>query len=213
MDIATWERTHTRITHEGEIREQWEYSQDTLSYLVGINRFYSEWGFSTQITILKKLEGKYVEPSMTEKNRIFKYTNALNSFDEALPFEVFPTKSRIVDRINAYHTWVVEKREIPFYVKPKSSLQFSWWKRVQINGKELAYTTQKCSSAQSGRISIYFVKAADKSELKWYDKQNFKDAVIGTDIVAIEPIVYEDLDYSILICAPENVSKLPFGLK
>lgn len=214
MDKTTWERTHSRMTDYGEILEQWEYSEKTHSYLVGINRFFSEWGSSVQVTILKKSNGEFCEPDMSEKNTIFKCTNAMEYFDNPVPFEVFPIKANIVDRIDAYHTWIVEEKEISFYVKPRPPCNFKRWKKIYINGKWLMYTRKKCISVQHKVISVYFIKSADSLiSLRWYDKQNFKDVVIGEDVLAIEPIVENEPGYSILICASKDVKKLPFGLK
>lgn len=213
MDKTAWKRTQCRITDDGDILEQWEYSKNALSYLVGINRFYSEWGASAQVTILKKSKGVFCEPSMSEKNAIFKYTKAMEYFDDPVPFEIFPIKSNIVDRIDAYHTWTVERKEIPFYVKTRPPCIFKRWRKVCINGKWLMYTRKKCISEQHKIIFVYFIKSAHDVSLRWYDKQNFKDAVIGENVLAIEPIVEDESKFSILICAPKDVRKLPFGLK
>lgn len=214
MDSHLWKRTQARLVDEtNDFLEQWEYRLNNLLYLVGIKHFYSNWGTSAQVTILKKVDGKYLEPSMSEKLEIFEYTYAFCCLRKPIAFEVFPIKSHIVDRIDAYHTWGVEETRLPFFVLPKAPYFWKKWESVEINGKKILYTKKFQISTKGEMVLIYFIKASDHTELRWYDKQNFKDAIIGEDVLAIEPITEKKFDFSTLICAPKSIKKLPFGLK
>lgn len=134
-------------------------------------------------------------------------------FTNPVAFEVYPAKENIVDNLDVYHLWVMEKNKIPFFIDVKIPRLVLKQKSIKINGKHLLYT-QKYYRLQNGRfVQVYYVRAADGTELKWYDKQNFKDLVIDENIVAIEFTVERYQKYSVLVCVPKELKKLPFGLR
>lgn len=222
MDESTkWRRLILRV--EGEDNEvfcAWEYSGQYISYYITVREFFSEWGWIRQVTISKEITNEFIcgenddkEPTMIQKEFILDGVKATTGFINPVAFEVYPAKENIVDNLDVYHLWVMEKNKIPFFIDVKIPRLVLKQKSIKINGKHLLYT-RKYYRLQNGRfVQVYYVRAADGTELKWYDKQNFKDLVIDENIVAIEFTVERYQKYSVLVCAPKELKKLPFGLR
>ena len=210
---ATWAMTYTQYDeYNEEIIYYWKCVYPTWLYAVTVREFFSEWGSAKHLCIAKELPNKKaLEPTMDEKRKIIKGVKAERDIVLPIVFEIFPAKKKIVDRYDVYHLWVVSKKTIPFYVDIKPLRLVFRWKSKVVNGKRIFYTSKQYGFWNP--VKVYFLRTEDNAELKWYDKQNFKDQVIGEDVVALEAITDKHLGYSVLICVPKALSKLPFGLR
>lgn len=217
--MTSWNRTSTRIDeYTEEAVSFWNCSGNDCIYLVTVREFFSEWGSSKHVTIFKEQvktadsSGKYhKEPNMAEKRFVLNGVEA-NEFN-SVAFEIFPAKNKIVDKYDVYHLWVVQKHAIPFFITLKPP-RIAWpWKTISIKECCCSYTVRIYYTYRRGLVKVYFLKAEDGSELKWYDKQNFKDFVIGEETVAVEFITDQLQGISALVCVPNSVKNLPFGLR
>ena len=213
-----WRRSSLRLECGGnEIFAVWKYLSAGISYWINIREFLSDWGWIKQVTIskeiLNELCGKeFSEPTMIQKEFVLEGVNARKTFSSPVAFEIYPAKDDIVDKLDVYHLWVVEKNQIPFFVDAKAPNWIIRWKKAVIAGKKLQYSRKQ--QRIGGRlISVYYVRADNGTELRWYDKQNFKDQIIGNDIVALEFVEQYNSKASVLVCAPKGLKKLPFGLR
>lgn len=221
MEKTLWRRNCVQLNeYLEEMVAYWSYVGDERVYNVTVRDFFSDWGSVKQISIFKERlnpddmdEMFDKEPNMSEKRFVLNGVKAYSSIENAIAFEVFPSKDNIVDKMDIYHVWILEKKNIPFYVDLKIP-KFIWnWKKITINNKNVTYTMRTYSSKRGRPIRVYFVRTADDTELKWYDKQIFKDTMIGEEIVAIEFVSDKAQKFSILVCAPKSIKKLPFGLR
>ena len=195
-----------------EVISYWNFRGPSWSYSVTVREFISEWGAAKHLCIAKELAtGKALEPTMNEKRSILKGVDAKQGMGISIAFEIFPAKNKIVDKYDVYHLWLVRQEALPFFVNIKPLKFVLSWKFAVVNEKHIMYTTKFYYSKWP--VKVYFLKAKDGEELRWYDKQNFKDRVIGEDTVAIEFVTDKHLGYSVLICVPNSLKKLPFGLR
>ena len=213
-----WRRTSLSLKDGGnEIFAAWKYIGNSISYWVNVREFLSDWGWIKQVTIAKEISdelyGKEVkEPTMIQKAFVLEGVKARNSFTTPVVFEIYPAKENIVDKLDVYHLWVVEKHQIPFFVDIRLPNLITRWKTVTIAGQKLYYTRKR--HRNGGRwVEVYYVRAANGIELRWYDKQNFKDQIIGNNIVALEFVEQYNKKAAVLVCAPKELKKLPFGLR
>lgn len=218
MPVKTaWKLMRTEVKsyeYDDELLEYWRYQDKSLEYHVYTRHFYCNWGPTKQVAISKKtfnsIDHKDKEPSMSEKRKILLDLNVLSSTEVAL--EVFPKKSKIVDRFDLYHVWILGQRQFPFYFKSIRIPKLFGWKDACINGKKLKYKSKGIDIGNNRIVNIYFLKAEDGSELFWYDKQNFKDEFIGEDVIAFEFIWDQAKGVTILVCTPKDFKNFPFGL-
>ncbi len=210
---STWKRVFTQLDeYNEEVISYWNFKGPSWSYSVTVREFISEWGAAKHVCISKELTtGKALEPTMSEKRSILKGIDAKDGMDIPIAFEIFPAKNRIVDRYDVYHLWLVRREELPFFVNIKPLKFVLSWKVAVVNKRHIMYTTRIYYSKRP--IKVYFLMAEDGKELRWYDKQNFKDRVIGEDTVAIELVTDKYSNYSVLICVPKALERLPFGLR
>lgn len=212
--VYYWIQKRRYLTQSDEIMERWTYSDEEVKYDIAIRHFYSNWGSAKQVIISKKNEKAKqfgIEPTMQEKEEILKATKAQNDITDCVAMEIFPKWREIVDNYDLYHIWLVNKKEIPFFVdifkKPKF-MRLN--KKLRVDGVSYEYNFKNYSRF-SKSISIFFVKNANGKELTWYQKQNFKDIIIGKNVISIEIIKYDKkISYSIIISVP--LTRLPFGL-
>lgn len=211
--LASWKREYQQLDeYNEEVITTWSFKGENWSHLVTVREFPSEWGYAKHICIgMTLISGKSSEPSMLEKRKILDGTKAKDSFEDPVAFEIFPAKERIVDKYDVYHLWMVKKEMIPFYVDVRPLLMVLNWKSTIVNGKKIEYTSRTYFS--NGFVKVYFLKTKKGEMLRWYDKQNFKDEIIGASTIAIELVTEANLDYSVLICVPERIGRIPFGLR
>lgn len=207
-----WQRyfsTSESFEYTDEGLEYFKYNDKNVEYDVMVRSFFCDWGSMKQVSINKKSKCSK-EPNMREKNFIIDGLNILQNNTMAL--EVFPKKSNIVDNYDLYHVWIIGKQNFPCYV-PKTKKEFIHiWKKVIVNEKEFFYRKEE-KNFNGQRTIIYYVKDKNDSELSWYEKQNFKDYVIGEDVIAVELIEKNFYKAATLICIPKSIGNLPFGLK
>lgn len=222
MAVNAWSREDGRIINDDtEYVETWKYESNEVDFFVSVRHFGCTWGTMRQVSILKnRLKRKTAysrlkfdkEPNMSEKCNILKVLRIKYDFINPVPIEVYPKKENIVDNLDMYHIWVLEQCKLPLgsYVSVPN-FPF-WWSKANVEGISILY--KKRSFYQKGRfIKVYFLKSElDDYELAWYDKQRFKDKIIGEDTVAIEEIQQLSNNISILVCIPKKI-RLPFGLK
>lgn len=215
-----WRRECCKIiTDDYEVMESWKYESESVDFNISIRYFECAWGVVRQVMIQKNFEKSYMykldiskEPTMREKIEILESTELIERYKEAISLEVFPEQEKIVDNIDMYHLWVVEKSEVPFVTNFKMPRICIGWKKVNINGKPILYKIKK-SYGSGKNVKICFLKSQSVGqELQWYDKQKFKDYVFGEDVVAVEKTLYNINYISVLIVLPKLI-KLPFGLK
>lgn len=213
--MAEFKRIYSKIGgDDNELITSWMYEENEDRYSVDVREFYSEWGETLQVALQKnylrsfvfKDKNVNVEPNMKEKVTILRGVGALKQHQ--VGFEVFPAQIHIVDNLDLYHIWIIERAKFPYYVTARiPSLRFGWQK-VTVFQKSYLYRIKDMKSG----IKICYVKSYDRKELGWWEKQKFKDSIIGKDIVAVELIKNSNHDISILICMPKEIEKLPFGL-
>jgi hypothetical protein len=210
---STWDLTYTQLDeYNEEIIYYWNYRCSKWAYAVTVREFFSEWGSAKHLCIAKELvSGEYREPTMLEKREIISGVCSNENMDETVAFEIFPAKSKIVDKFDVYHLWLVKKNAIPFSIDVKPAKHFRNWKVKTVNGKRIIYTERNHYIWKP--IKAYFLKAEDGSELRWYDKQNFKDEMIGEDVIAFEFVTDKYPGYTVLICVPKAYGEIPFGLR
>lgn len=218
-NMSSWNRTSTQIDeYNDKVITFWKCREKDAIYYVNVRDFISEWGMAKHISILKNqveeanCGNKYhKEPNMAEKRFILNGVEA-NKLD-LVAFEIFPAKNKIVDKYDVYHLWVVRKSAMPFFVNLRPPRAVWTWKRICIKERCFSYTIRMYYSHNKMLVKVYFLKADDGSELKWYDKQNFKDSVIGEEQVAVEFITDQMPNISAIVCVPESVKSIPFGLR
>lgn len=210
---STWDLTYTQLDeYNEEIIYYWNYRCSKWAYAVTVREFFSEWGSAKHLCIAKELvSGEYREPTMLEKQEIVSSVCSNENMDETVAFEIFPAKSKIVDKFDVYHLWLVKKNAIPFSIDVKLAKHFRNWKAKTINGKCIIYI--KKTHYLWKPVKAYFLRAEDGSELRWYDKQNFKDEMIGEDVIAFEFVTDQYPGYTVLICVPKAYGEIPFGLR
>lgn len=217
MKDCLWNRTKIWTDKNGVISsENWEYRKKGLSYSVTICYRTSDWGELKQVSILKNFFEIFIfhmddatkEPTMKEKLNILENTNAYQKESE-IALEVFPAKKEILDIMDMYHLWILKKDEFPFYID-NIPCPCDDMKKEIIGEKEILFNKRNIQTP-NGEIEIYFLQSSDGSELEWYDKQNFKDEIVGNNKVAVE-FIQDVGKISILIVLPENIKTLPFGL-
>ena len=210
---ASWDKTYSQFDeYTEEMLHYWKCICPIWSFAVTVREFISDWGSARHLCIAKELPNKKaLEPTMGEKRNIIKGVKAERDIKMPVAFEIFPAKDNIVDKYDVYHLWIVGEKSIPFRVNINPLKFVFHWKTRTINGKHIFYTSKRFGFRKP--VKVYFLKPANGSELRWYDKQNFKDQFIGKDVVALEVITDQYLGYSALICVPKAFSKLPFGLR
>lgn len=200
----------------------WRYLGVPISYLLWMSEGDSEWGKIGHITIKKIDQVKVAqnpiyqfdseEPTYAEKIRARQVVRQENK----IALEIFPRSSDVVDEANLYHVWLMpEKFEFPFPIVqdlPEETEHFIWGKTfMQINYSE------KYLETNWGTIRYCFLSNDSAGELKWKQKQEFKERVFGPDRVAIEVIPARATrspyqQETCLICMPKDF-RFPFGLK
>ncbi len=122
MPVKTaWKLMRTEVKsyeYDDELLEYCRFQDTSLEYHVYTRHFYCNWGPTKQVAISKKtfnsIDHKDKEPSMSEKRQILLDLNIFDSSEIAI--EVFPKKSKIVDRFDLYHVWILGRRYFPFYI-------------------------------------------------------------------------------------------------
>ena len=210
-----WKLMYTEVKsceYDDELMKHWQYQDESLMYHVFARYFFCNWGPMKQVTIgkeaLESIHYNSKEPSMCEKRKILSELEIFKSHEVAL--EIFPKKSKIVDRFDLYHIWILEQNNFPYYIESVSIPRITKWKSVHINGKKLKYKRKEIKIG-SKKSEVYFLKAENGLELVWYDKQNFKDDVIGENVVAVE-YISDSANITTLICVPKDSENFPFGL-
>lgn len=211
--MPEWKRSNSQLnSSDEELIENWSYQDDNGAKIFEgyLRYFFCTWGTTIQLAIMKKPNlNQSKEPDMSEKLFIMNGLRVYNKITD-IAFEVYPRKKKIVDKYDLYHVWILDKMFFPYLVKfRKNKLNF-FWKKVIINGKHLCY---KKKTIIGQKIKVYFLKAEDRKELTWYEKQDFKDFVIGKDIIALESIEKSTDNVAYLVCLPNEIGELPFGLR
>ena len=210
---SNWEVNEFESLKEDEFAKSWYYKSENLTYSVFTRYFFCTWGSMKQVTIkkdsLKDNSKRNKEPTMCEKINILRELKLLKSNEVAI--EVFPKKTKIVDEFDLYHLWILEKESFPYYTSNIKLLKYCIWKKTVIKDKKIWYI-KKQIKLRDLKLQVYFIKAEDELELFWYEKQNFKDFIIGENVIGIEYISnYQNI--TTIVCIPEEIENLPFGLK
>lgn len=195
----------------------WRYLGIPISYLLFLTSNNSSWGEVLHLTIKKldqlkaHMDVRYYfdseEPTFAEKiqaRQVIRQTNRIG-------LEVFPKESNLIDGANLYHVWLLpEEFEFPFsIVLPEEIPLTESTSGISYGKKEV--------STQWGSVTYYLLEDSAKKELKWKQKQTFKNDVCGKESLAIEIIPAKAScspyqNKSCLICLPEQMN-LPFGLR
>ena len=211
LERAKWVRETSSIEYsseEPEMVEKWKCQYGKIEYIAKIRLFMSNWGIAKLVSIAKysKINKNDKEPNMSEKNAILSGLDIIENYEVAL--EIFPKKSKIVDKIDMYHLWIIRKVDFPYYIQNKISSFLTRWREVEVNGKKMLFKKRTIKNGLTNS-DVFFIKSKDNKELTWYEKQNFKDSVIGEDVIAVEYICETEQNIAMLTCIPEIV----FGLK
>ena len=215
--MPEWRRFASRIGElEDDIIESWECANaQQIIYEGYVRHFWCELGWMKQLAIMKKYEKcehpHDKEPTMHEKLRIMRALRTID-FEEEVALEVFPKKEKIVDNLDLYHVWILERKNCRFHAtlrKPKFAFA---WKSIILGSKRIFYKKRKIFK-KGIMITVYFLKTKNNTEFAWYEKQKFKDSIIGKDVAAVEFIEESRVNVATLVCIPEKVGNLPFGLR
>lgn len=155
------------------------------------------WGmviaFSNQINQTGKF---FREPTYREKLVILRQIG----YWKNCAVEVMPRKCEIVDKIDAYHMY-----EFP----SPTQFEFNYHPIFQAPQK---YDTMQMDDGlfeyflrgEDGGLQYLYLRKKNGKELRWWDKQNLKDKIVGAHRCAVEMIIggMESREYTALIVLP-----------
>ena len=150
-----------------------------------------------------------LDPSYSEKVSILM---AIGKWKQ-LALEVFPRTEDLVDRANLYHIWEVEDTShLPFDISHIKQNPNFFADESTGKGYSVEYELHGKRS-KNGIVGYLYLRSKDGSELKWKQKQQAKNDIIGEDMVAVEVISenFMKLGYTCLICFPIGY-RLDFGI-
>lgn len=126
-----------------------------------------------------------------------------------IALEVIPITSQLVDEANLYHLWEVEDEKVlPFSLSYIPRIPENLHKEVTAENYAVDYEIKS-----EENIRFLYLRSKDGKELKWRQKFDIKNKIVGPQVTAVE-VISEDflnLDYTCLVCFPKNFS-FDFGL-
>lgn len=131
-----------------------------------------------------------------------------------LALEVFPKTSELVDGANLYHIWELENEEkLPFDLNPIAQLPDTLSDELISKAYAVNYEL-KGRRTTNGNVGYLYLRSKDGKELKWRQKYDIKNEIIGEDLIAVEVISekFRSLNYTCLLCLPIDYT-LDFGLR
>ena len=131
------------------------------------------------------------------------YREKLNFLQEVghwklVAVEVMPRRENIVDRADVYHMFeLTNPVQFTFDYKPIFETPSSY---LPTYDDKYEYFLK----GKSGSIEYLYLRRKDGKELRWWEKQNLKDCILGAHRCAMEVIIrgMENRDYTALICLP-----------
>lgn len=155
------------------------------------------WGmviaFSNQINQTGKF---FREPIYREKLAILRQIG----YWKNCAVEVMPRKCEIVDKVDAYHmyefpsTTQFEFNYHPIFQAPQK------YDTMQMDDGLFEYFLR----GEDGGLQYLYLRKKNGKELRWWDKQNLKDEIVGAHRCAVEMIIggMESREYTALIVLP-----------
>ena len=130
-----------------------------------------------------------------------------------IALEVFPKTSELIYAANLYHIWEIESEEkLPFDLTPITQLPETLSEKLITKSYSVDYELQGRRTPY-GNVGYLYLRSKDGTELKWKEKQEIKNEIIGEDLIAVEVISekFSNLNYTCLLCLPIDYN-LDFGL-
>ena len=112
--------------------------------------------------------------------------------------EVMPRRLDIVDRADVYHLFEIQNPVQFVYDYRPIFQEPSSYQPIDDNKYEYFL------SGQTGSVEYLYLRKKNGKKLRWWEKQNLKDKIIGAHRCAVEVIIrgMESKDYTALICLP-----------
>jgi len=199
----------------------WRYMGVPISFAHWLTKADTKWGEIFHITIKKFDQVKAFEdrsklfdseePTYAEKIQARQITR----LEKCVALEVFPSEIRMLDAANLYHLWLLpEEFSLPFPIDLKENVVLT--KQLSGNSFRKINYGEKQLQTEWGMITYYILEDSQKQELKWKQKQEFKNRVMGAMNTAAEFIPAKAVcspygKRTCLICFPEGF-EFPFGL-
>ena len=146
------------------------------------------------------------EPTYEEKVKII---SKLRDIKNKVFIEVFPDQRKLVDAVDVYHIWEIDKDKFPFETEDAFILpEDKEWERECVNGVDIEYMV-KTKKSKLGKIAYFYLRRVDGEPLSWKEKQFLKNELQHEELTAIEIISEKGIRKpTCLIYLPIGTTKL-----